>query len=187
MGLQCRFPCQRRARGHRCTWSFAAVREALTPTIRQGNGTHEKTTRCPDGWSVRCRCFCTSPSRCTRPRPRSRACSDGGAHGSARACSSPGSCHQGRQGTCQGQAQESGRQENQEGRQESRLITVARAGPAVAAPVASKSPAFAGVSVFGLRLLPFTCLPSFHIAPCQQHSLPATTPHAACLAPSPPR
>ena len=106
------------------------VREALNPTTSQGNSTYEKTPRCPDGWSVRCRCFCTSPSSCTGTGSRPSA----GPNGGTCACSNPGTR---RQGPCQGQAQESGRQEGHEEdhqkgqkvRQKGRLICLARAAP----------------------------------------------------------
>lgn len=58
------------------------LRMALNPSFNNtGNGIYEKTPRCPGGWPVRCRCFCTgtrngsSPRSC--PRRRTRSCSTG--------------------------------------------------------------------------------------------------------------
>ena len=83
------------------------------PLIHTGIGTYEKTTRCPRGWPVHRRCFCTGscrrPGSCNRPR-RS-------AHDRAGAGCQDGKDGQGRQSPqdrCQekGNAQESRQEED---------------------------------------------------------------------------
>ena len=97
-------PCQRARHCYRCEWSCAVLRMALNPRFNNtGNGIYEKTPRCPGGWPVRCRCFCTGTRNGSRPRSCSRRC--------PRSCSTR-SCSED-QGHPHGQEED-----RQEGRQE---------------------------------------------------------------------
>jgi hypothetical protein len=112
-----------------------------------GNGIYEKTPRCPGGWSVGCKCFCTGACSRSGPRP----CSPS-AHGCTRCTCSccPGTR---RQNQGKGQGHQNGQKENhQEGRQEKDhpqgSLTLACSTLRGVMHIASKSPATAGVFFF---------------------------------------
>ena len=116
-----------------------------------GNGIYEKTPRCPGGWSVGCKCFCTGACSRSGPRPRSPS-----AHGCTRCTCSccPGTRRQ-NQGKSKSKSQghQNGQKENhQEGRQEKDppqgSLTLACSTLRGVMHIASKSPAAAGVFFF---------------------------------------
>ena len=131
-------PCQRARHCYRCEWSCAVLRMALNPRFNNtGNGIYEKTPRCPGGWPVRCRCFCTGTRNGSRPRSCSRRC--------PRSCSTR-SCSED-QGHPHGQEEDRQEGRQEENRPQGSLIWAFRASPVLT--TASKSPAFAGVLLGG--------------------------------------